>query len=99
MPTIIEMWLYALPSATIGFLLGRFRWWMGAPVLIWPILLASGGVELYRYDFVCESQIYENSSVYFASIICSVVLVFAATFVGMLTGQERERLSKSESAV
>ena len=45
-PTIAYHWLFALPLAVALFMAGAFRWWLGVLLIIVPVFVILGSIDL-----------------------------------------------------
>lgn len=90
---IPQHWFIALPIAALTFAAGSFRWWLGAPLAVVPILSFAGTIELSIDPEVGAALWREQGWPYFASLWFSDFLMLGALLVGLRRGWMRRRSS------
>ncbi len=92
------MWLQAVLIGSIAILLGRFRWWLGLPLMILPIVIALSTVWLEDLSGMGPEIVEELGHSYFTHFYASALLAAIMVGIGVRMGwRRRSRMSKEGS--
>ena len=89
------MWVQAVLIGCVAILVGRFRWWLGLPFMVLPIVIALSTFGLRHTSGLGPDIIKEQGESYFLNFYASALL--AAVLVGMgiwIGWRRRKRLSE-----
>ena len=75
------MWVQAILIGCVAIFAGRFRWWLGLPFMVLPIVIALGAFGLRHASELGREIIKEQGESYFVNFYASALL--AALMVGM----------------
>ena len=85
------MWVQALLIGGIAILAGRFRWWLGVPFLILPIVIALSTFGLRHGSDLGPAIIKEQGETYFHHFYASSLLAASLVALGIWIGWRRRR--------
>ena len=91
--SIPGMYLQAVLIGGIAILAGWFRWWLGLPFMILPIVIALSTFERRLNPEVGPEIIKEQGLTYFHNFYASALLAALLIAVGMWMGWRRGRHS------
>jgi hypothetical protein len=93
------MWLQAVLIGGAAILAGWFRWWLGLPFMILPIVIALSTVGLGHDPEMGPAIIKEQGLTYFQNFYASALLAALLVGVGMWIGwRRRRRLPEDDDA-
>lgn len=95
MLSVPGMWVQAVLIGCVAILVGRFRWWLGLPFMVLPIVIALSTFGLRHTSGLGPDIIKEQGESYFLNFYASALL--AAVLVGMgiwIGWRRRRRLSE-----
>lgn len=94
--SIPGMWVQAILIGGVAVLLGRFRWWLGLPFFILPIVIALGAFGLRHAPERGPAIIAEQGETYFIHFYTSALLAALLVGIGVWMGWRRRKPSADE---
>jgi len=88
------MWLQALLIGCAAILTGRFRWWLGLPFLVLPIVIALSTFGLRHASELGSAIIKERGESYFLNLYASAFLAAVLVGIGIWIGWRRRKAAK-----
>lgn len=89
--SIPGMWLQAVLIGGVAILAGRFRWWLGLPFMILPIVVALSTFGLRHSPDLGPAIISEQGEPYFLNFYASALLAALMVGAGVWMGWRRRR--------
>lgn len=90
------MWLQAVLIGSVAVLAGWFRWWLGLPFMVLPIVIALSAFGLRHTPDLGPAIIKEQGVTYFHNFYTSALLAALLVGIGMWMGWRRRRQSAKE---
>jgi len=85
------MWLQAVLIGGVAVLVGRFRWWLGLPFMILPIVIALSTLGLRHSPDLGPAIIKEQGESYFFHFYASALLAALLVGIGIWMGWQRRK--------
>ena len=95
MPSIIHITLQGIAIAAVIFILGWFRWWLGALLLPIFVLSVVGTIALWNEVGMREALLNEQGWSYFGALVFEDFIIGLATVVGAVLGYRRRSPNKA----
>ena len=90
------MWVQAVVIGCAAFLAGRFRWWLGLPFMILPVVIALSTFGLRHTSAMGPDIIKEQGESYFLNFYASALLAAVMVAMGISVGWRRRKTSTEE---
>jgi hypothetical protein len=90
------MWSQAVLIGCIAIVAGRFRWWLGLPLMILPVVIALSTFGLRHTPGLGAEIIKEKGESYFLNFYASALLAAVMVGIGIWLGWRRRKLSVDE---
>ena len=88
------MWIQALLVGCAAILAGRFRWWLGMPFMVLPIVIALSTFGLRHGSEIGPEIIKEKGESYFLNFYASAFLAAVLVGIGIWMGWRRRKATK-----
>ena len=92
------MWVQALLIGCAAILAGRFRWWLGLPFMVLPIVIALSTFGLRHGSELGPAIIKEQGESYFLNFYASAFLAAAMVGIGIWMGWRRRKAARDADA-
>ena len=87
------MWVQAVLIGCVAILAGRFRWWLGLPFMILPVVIALSTFGLRHTSGLGPAIIEELGESYFLNFYASAMLAALMVVMGIWLGWRRKTSS------
>lgn len=87
------MWVQAVLISCVALLVGRFRWWLGLPFMVLPIVIALSAFGLKHTSGLGPDIIKEQGVSYFLNFYASALLAAVSVGMGIWLGWRRRKPS------
>lgn len=94
--SIPGMWIQAVLIGGLAILAGRFRWWLGLPFMVLPLVIALATFGRRLDPEVAPAIIREQGLVYFQNSYASAVMAALMVGVGIWMGWGRRKRLKRD---
>ena len=93
------MWVQAVLIGCVAIVAGRFRWWLGLPLMILPVVIALSTFGLRHTPGLGADIIKEHGESYFLNFYASALLATVMVGIGIWLGWRRRRQPVDETDI
>lgn len=94
--SIPGMWVQAFLIGGVAILAGRFRWWLGLPFMVLPIVIALSTFGLRHASELGPAIVKEQGESYFLNFYASALLTALLVGIGIWMGLRRRKRPPEE---
>lgn len=98
-PSLWAAWAQAVVFGFVIYVAGSYRWWLGLPLMLFPVIVLLGTYRMQHDKFIGPAALAERGEIYFPLLYSADFLLLIIGIAGIVRGLQQRYKKRDNGAV